>query len=89
MGWYIKRPVKVEAMQWTGENLFEIWEWSFPEYLPYDETTQKLTINTLEGPIYASLGDFIIRGTQAELYPCKPDAFEAVYEPIADEGSCP
>lgn len=36
---------------------------------------------TLEGTMRVSLGDWIIRGVQGEFYPCKPDIFEATYEP--------
>ena len=37
-------------------------------------------IETLEGVMTASEGDYIIRGIQGEFYPCKPDIFEATYE---------
>lgn len=40
-----------------------------------------LTIQTLEGQMRAEVGDYIIRGVQGELYPCKPDIFAATYEP--------
>lgn len=40
-----------------------------------------LEIRTLEGTMTASEGDWIIRGVKGELYPCKPDIFEATYEP--------
>jgi hypothetical protein len=38
------------------------------------------TIKTLEGEMRASRGDWIIRGVKGELYPCKPDIFDATYE---------
>jgi hypothetical protein len=38
-------------------------------------------IRTLEGDMKASPGDYIIRGVQGEFYPCKPDIFDATYEP--------
>lgn len=41
-----------------------------------------LTIPTLEGDHTALHGDWIIRGVQGEFYPCKPDIFEATYEPV-------
>jgi hypothetical protein len=41
-------------------------------------------INTLEGNMKASVGDFIIKGVQGELYPCKPDIFEKTYEEVWD-----
>ena len=38
-------------------------------------------IRTTEGTMIAGPGDWIIRGLQGELYPCKADIFEATYEP--------
>ena len=45
----------------------------------------KLLIVTPEGVMTASPGDWIIRGLNGELYPCKPDIFAATYEAVADE----
>ena len=42
-----------------------------------------LDIPTLEGVMTASPGDWIIRGVKGELYPCKPDIFDATYEPVS------
>lgn len=41
-----------------------------------------LRIPTLEGVVAAIKGDWVIRGVQGELYPCKPDIFEATYERV-------
>lgn len=41
-----------------------------------------LTINTLEGNMLASDGDFVIKGISGEFYPCKPDIFEQTYQEI-------
>lgn len=50
--------------------------------MPYDEKpTDELEIVTLEGIHRVSWGDWIIRGVQGELYPCKPEIFAATYEP--------
>ena len=38
-------------------------------------------IEALEGKMHASSGDYIIRGVNGEIYPCKPDIFEKTYEP--------
>ena len=40
----------------------------------------EIAIQTLEGTMIASVGDYIIRGVNGELYPCKPDIFEKTYE---------
>lgn len=39
-----------------------------------------LFIATLEGEMRADKGDWIIKGVQGEVYPCKPDIFAATYE---------
>ena len=41
-------------------------------------------IETLEGDMIARAGDWIIKGIQGELYPCKPDIFEATYERVEE-----
>ena len=43
-----------------------------------------LVIPTLEGDMTASPGDWIIKGIEGELYPCKPDIFAATYEPVVE-----
>ena len=43
-----------------------------------------LLIPTLEGLMLARQGDWVIRGVAGELYPCKPDIFDATYEPVED-----
>lgn len=48
----------------------------------YNSEDGSLKIHTLEGHMRASPGDWIIRGIHGELYPCKPDIFEATYEPV-------
>lgn len=50
---------------------------------PYIE----LDIPTSEGTMRAMHGDWIIRGTKGELYPCKPDVFAEVYEPVEEPGT--
>lgn len=41
-----------------------------------------IVIETLEGAMHATAGDWIIRGVQGEHYPCKPDIFAATYEAV-------
>lgn len=41
-----------------------------------------LDIPTLEGTMTARAGDWIIKGVKGEFYPCKPDIFDATYEPV-------
>lgn len=81
-GWFRKRPVVVEAIQWTGENTGAIWD-AFGTscvYGPTEHNSGRLVITTLEGDMAASVGDWIIRGIHGELYPCKQAIFEATYD---------
>jgi hypothetical protein len=79
MARYRKRPVKVEAMRYTGENGDEIA--LFAGRLERNRTNQ-LVIPTLEGKMFANPGDWIIRGLAGEFYPCRADIFDATYEPV-------
>jgi hypothetical protein len=80
MAKFRKKPVVIEAMQWNGMNQRGIEEWAGIIFAP--DLSDRLAIFTLEGKIYASVGDWIIKGVKGEFYPCKPDIFEATYEPI-------
>lgn len=82
---YRKKPVVVEAFRWTGD-------YSRPDNPDWINEALKdgdveiiegeMIINTLEGTMLASLGDYIIQGIKGEIYPCKPDIFEATYERV-------
>lgn len=74
---YRKRPVVIEAVRWFGGNTREIL--SFCGGDAY-EKNGALCIDTLEGTLRASVGDYIIKGVNGEVYPCKPDIFAATYE---------
>ena len=81
---YCKRPVTIHAIQWTGENTLEVVEFCHKfqvrEKVDVYQSKYKLEIETLEGTINASVGDFIIKGVKGEVYPCKPDIFNLTYE---------
>jgi hypothetical protein len=87
MGRYRKKPVVVEAWQWTGaddqENLGWISQAMNDGTLAFDlsdEDNPRGEIKTLEGTFSFSLGDWVIKGVQDELYSCKHDIFAATYE---------
>jgi len=60
-----------------------------PVILEAYQTDKEMTIKTLEGDMHASPGDWIITGIKGEQYPCKPDIFEKIYEPVNVQSSCP
>ena len=81
---YRKKPVVIDAVQWSGNNLNEILDFMKDKQPNYYEDDEKklLTIQTLEGNMIASVGDYIIKGVKGEFYPCKPDIFEQTYEVV-------
>ena len=82
MAKYRKKPVVIDAVQWTGFNLQEMREF-LPHHLSGEDNS--LNIKTLEGVMRADKGDWIIKGVKGEFYPCKPDIFEQTYEPVSPE----
>ena len=77
---YRKKPVAVEAVQYTGLHSAEIE--SFLGQPIGKETGKPIVIKTLEGQHIASIGDFIIKGVKGEFYPCKPDIFAETYSEV-------
>lgn len=77
---YVKKPLEIEALQWTG-NEEEMREFLGELFLLiYND--EGLRIETLEGPVKASLGDYVIKGIQGEFYPCREDIFHATYDQV-------
>jgi hypothetical protein len=75
-----KKPVVIEAVQWTGRNGAEVQGFLGDDFLAASD--DRIEVRTLEGPITASVGDVLIRGVNGEHYPCKPDVFEKTYEEV-------
>lgn len=95
MGYYRKKPVVIEAMQFTGNNSTEIQlfvgkklKCNIPPHgmqlalndIPDEAFT--VIIPTLEGDMTAHRGDWIIKGIKNEFYPCKPEIFDATYDEV-------
>ena len=88
---YVKKPVVIEAVQWTGHNDSEIEDFvgesfvgigdNLVAYKPKSEQykSKLMYIETLEGTMTASVNDYIIKGVHGEFYPCKPDIFDETY----------
>jgi hypothetical protein len=93
---YRKKPVKIEAILWTGENQREMFDFLTDGkkvddymtasgdtfYIDHNKVKGGLVIKTLEGEHIASIGDYIIKGVAGEFYPCKPEIFEQTYETL-------
>lgn len=79
---YRKKPVVIEAVQFTGNNVDEILEFAKDSF--NNPSTSEIVIPTLEGNMIASIGDYIIKGVNGEFYPCKPDIFDKTYEEVVE-----
>ncbi|MED0799329.1 hypothetical protein P4T18_18125 [Bacillus inaquosorum] len=95
MAKYRKKPVEIDAFKYGGS-----WpDWFHDKVTSSDVITHAdfesgdpfepneglwCEIKTLEGVMIAREGDYIIRGIEGELYPCKPDIFEKTYEKVDD-----
>ena len=79
-----KKPVVIEAEQFTAETKDMVYNFVRCNTVADfdDEGNPVLKIQTLEGAMTACLGDWIIKGVAGEFYPCKPDIFDATYEPV-------
>lgn len=92
-----KKPIVIEAFQMTQKErstnvdwpewLNRAWQLDRKQVgalYPTEEGTPDgtLSILTLEGTHLVSWDDYIIQGIAGEIYPCKPDIFEATYEPV-------
>ena len=87
---YRKKPVIIEAIQFedNSDRIIEIHEFMGGDTIRVnyeDKDNPYLKIETLEGIMKASVGDYIIKGVNGEFYPCKPDIFEKTYEIVIDE----
>jgi hypothetical protein len=78
---YQKKPIVIEAVRWMGDNWNEIKD--FCKEIIDAKDSRTLVIKTLEGNMEANMFDYIVKGIKGEVYPIKPEIFEATYEVIA------
>ncbi|MEA4922184.1 MAG: hypothetical protein VB031_02315 [Eubacteriaceae bacterium] len=87
---YRKKPVVIEAWKFTRESYYKELAKYHTKDVIYDlwigdNDTAYCYVHTLEGQMLATEGDYIIKGVQGEIYPCKPDIFEATYEAVDED----
>jgi hypothetical protein len=91
---YRKKPVVIDAIKLpdeitakTADSIWDFVEQSVGLVPPIRIFSTGVEIDTLEGTMVASPGDYIIRGVKGEYYPCKPDIFAATYEAVEETSS--
>lgn len=86
MGKYRKKPIVIEAFKYdynADDKTVAYPRWFLDAVLLgaiSENEDRSVSIQTLEGKMIVSDGDYIIQGIKGEIYPCKPDIFEASYE---------
>lgn len=76
---FVKKPVKVQAVQWTGDNYEEIADFIGHVRSVYHLNEEYVIIETLERGCCLRNGDWIICGVNGEIYLCESDIFEKTY----------
>ena len=85
MAKFRKKPVVIEAERLTVENRDRAFNFITCNCSPEGtRDNPSIRIETLEGTMTASLGDWIIKGVAGEFYPCKDSVFRATYEPVVE-----
>lgn len=82
MPYYRKKPIPVEARQYTGDNFLELQDWSSDHVELSDYRDDAICVYTPEGLLWFNEGDYVIKGAHGEFYPCRKDIFEETYEEI-------
>lgn len=90
---YVKKPVEIEAVQWLGYNLHEMYLFThlFAEIATFSDEdraggyTAEVYDEKHSTWIKVRTGDFIIKGIDGEFYPCAQDVFRRTYDFVAED----
>ena len=77
-----KKPVVIEAVQWTGENLDEVKAFLGDDFWSVHSQRGILSVKSREGVVVGERQYWVIRGVDGEHYLCAPDIFAKTYEPV-------
>lgn len=79
---YVKKPIPVSSIQWTGDNFqsVKLFCTTNDGIVKCFKSGETLWIETREGQLKAVVGDYIIRGIKGEFYPCGEQIFIESYD---------
>jgi hypothetical protein len=81
---YRKKPVVVEAVRYRKNRIADTLDFVPQSVIRYLANDNEYYIETLEGNMMLTEGDYIIKGVNGEFYPCKPDIFEKSYDEVGE-----
>lgn len=82
---YRKKPIVIDAIQPIADGLKEEWISDAIKDGVVTVRSYGIVIKTLEGTMVADETDYIIRGVNGEIYPCKADIFQKTYDEVKDD----
>lgn len=82
---YRKKPIVIDAIQPIVDGIKEEWVLSAIKRGIVKRNALGIFIKTIEGTMMADETDYIIRGVNGEIYPCKADIFQKTYEKVKDD----
>lgn len=85
---YVKKPIEIQAIHFTGVNWAECEQFMSNRTLVFPQIVMEkdhIDIDTLEGTMRCNKGDYIIKGVKGEYYPCRKDIFEETYVEVINE----
>jgi hypothetical protein len=80
---YRAKPIVIEAVQWIDGNQDAVCAF-VPKEFRHNKVNEQAGIKTDNGIAFLNYGDWIIKGTRGEFYPCRDDVFQTKYEPVED-----
>lgn len=88
MAKFCKKPVVIEAVQWSGSNWHEILDFVVSQggaiHTVQEDHEFVVKVKTLEGEMTGRPTDWIIRGIAGEFYPCRDEIFQETYEEVEE-----
>jgi len=79
---YRRKPVVIDAIQWTGDNYAEVFEFTEGYAYPTESHSDMLAVSVLGCEMMAEKGSYIIRDKNGGYYPCQEEDFNKTYEPV-------
>jgi len=91
---YRKKPIVIDAFKYDGDLINSVGKYYVPKWAEEasengviffhstNTSPSEMFIKTLEGEMMVTVGDYVIKGVNGEIYPCKPDIFEKTYDKV-------
>lgn len=76
----MKQKVRINGKEWNPDSETFYAVRKLPVIVSAIRLNEPFEVDTLEGIMQGNPGDWLIKGVEGELYPCKNIVFKAIYE---------